>query len=100
MSSASAIPTITNLESIDQEFINYLAAETRGNVPTNHPEIPAEREPWMTSGHSFPVVHPVRITIPSADELNKKLDSVQKSVSELQSDLSDLRDLQCELLQV
>ena len=97
---SSSIPVIQNLQSIDPEFLNYLDTETTGNVPTSHPEIPAERELWMTSGHSFPVVHPVKLTIPSAEELNQKLDSVQKAVTELQSDLSDLRNLQCELLQV
>ena len=98
--SSSSIPVIQNLESIDPEFLNYLNTETTGNVPTSHPEIPAERELWMTSGHSFPVVHPVKLTIPSAEEMVQKLDSVQKAVTELQSDLSDLRNLQCELLQV
>ena len=97
---SSSIPVIQNLESIDPEFLNYLNTETTGNVPTSHPEIPAERELWMTSGHSFPVVHPVKLTIPSAEEMVQKLDSVQKAVTELQSDLSDLRNLQCELLQV
>ena len=98
--SSSSIPVIQNLQSIDSEFLNYLDTETTGNVPTSHPEIPAERELWMTSRHSFPVVHPVKLTIPSAEEMVQKLDSVQKAVTELQSDLSDLRNLQCELLQV
>ena len=97
---SSSIPVIQNLESIDPEFLNYLNTETTGNVPTSHPEIPAERELWMTSGHSFPVVHPVKLTIPSAEELNQKLDSVQKSVSELKELQSDLMGLQTEMLQV
>ena len=100
MSGASHIPVIEPLGPVDPEFLNYMNTETTDNVPTSHLEIPAERELWMTSGHSFPVVHPVKLTIPSAEELNQKLDSVQKSVTELQSDLSDLRNLQCELLQV
>ena len=112
--SSSSIPVIQNLESIDPEFLSYLNTETTGNVPTSHPEIPAERELWMTSGHSFPVVTPVKLTLPSAeelnkkldsvqksaDEMNKKLDSVQKSVSELKELQSDLMGLQTEMLQV
>ena len=96
---SSSIPVIQNLQSIDPEFLNYLDTETTGNVPTTQ-EIPVERELWMSSGHSFRVVTPVKLSIPSADEMNKKLDSVQKSVSELRELQSDLMALQTELLQV
>ena len=114
MSGASHIPVIEPLGPVDPEFFNYMNTETTDNVPTSHLEIPAERELWMTSGHSFPVVTPVKLSLPSAeelnkkldsvqksaDEMNKKLDSVQKSVSELKELQSDLMGLQSEMLQV
>ena len=100
MSGASHIPVIEPLGPVDPEFLNYMNTETTDNVPTSHLEIPAERELWMTSGHSFPVVTPVKLSLPSAEELNKKLDNVQKSVSELKELQSDLMGLQSEMLQV
>ena len=110
----SGIPVIEPLGPVDPEFLRYMDNETTDNVATSHLEIPAERELWMTSGHSFPVVTPVKLCLPSAEELQKKLDNVQKTSEELKLKLdnahhtvcelkelqSDLMSLQSEMLQV